>query len=137
MSNALAAGAALLVAVILTGTAAPAGDAMSGRMAAGERAFQKCYACHDIARGRNSLSGPTLHSILGRPIAAEPGFRYSPALLALAKSEGRWSAGLLDRFVADPEAVAPGTAMTFTGMRNAGERAQLIQYLRTLGASRR
>lgn len=96
----------------------------------GEVAFQKCYACHALEPGRNDLSGPTLHDIVGRRIAAEPGFDYSRALKGLAARQPRWSPDLLDRYIADPEAVAPGTAMTFTGMPNAAERADLIAFLR-------
>jgi cytochrome c len=63
-----------------------------------------------------------------------PGVDYSPALRVLAKRRGRWNAALLDRFIADPEAVAPGTSMTFTGMASARERADLIFYLRSASA---
>ena len=123
-AGAIAAAAVLLLA--LGAAAAPAGDARRG-----EIAYQKCYACHAAEPGRNDLSGPTLHAIVGRPIAAQ-GFAYSPALAALARQHGRWDAALLDRFIADPDAVAPGTAMTFPGMRNPAERADLIAYLGTL-----
>ena len=102
----------------------PKGDPERGRVA-----FQKCYACHDMAPG-NDVAGPSLHAILGRPIAARPGYDYSLALRRLAEREGRWSEALLDRFLADPEAVAPGTAMTFTGMRDPQERADLMAWLR-------
>ncbi|HEX6374241.1 MAG TPA: c-type cytochrome [Allosphingosinicella sp.] len=95
-------------------------------------AYAKCYACHALEPGKNDLSGPSLHRIVGRRIAAER-FEYSPALRALAKRRPRWSEALLDRYLADPEAVAPRTSMTFTGMSDAGERADLIAYLRTAG----
>jgi cytochrome c len=127
MTKVLGVGLLLLTAVPLAGAGAPAGNVV-----AGERAFQKCYACHETAPGRNGLSGPTLYALLGRRIAAESGFDYSPALRALAKREERWTAALVGRFVADPEAVAPGTEMTFTGMRDPRERADLIAYLQTL-----
>ena len=48
--------------------------------------------------------------------------------------EPKWTEELMDRFIADPEAVAPGTSMTFTGMRDPKERADLIDYLRTADA---
>ena len=124
------AGAAVLLPV-LAAAAAPAGDVRRG-----ETAYQKCYACHAIAPGKNDLSGPTLHAIVGRRIAAAPGFAYSPALLALAAQQRRWDATLLERFTASPHDIAPGTAMTFPGMRSPQERADLIAYLRTLRATR-
>lgn len=114
-------------AVALSALPAAAPKAAAQR---GEHAYQKCYACHALEAGRNDLSGPTLHGIVGRRIAAEGGFDYSPALRALARRERRWSAALLDRYIADPEAVAPRTSMTFTGITDPRERAALIAFLR-------
>ena len=85
----------------------PAGpDGRAGDPRRGRIAYQKCYACHALEPGRNDLSGPTLHRILGRRIAAQR-FDYSPALRALAKRRPRWDEALLDLYIADPEAVAP------------------------------
>ena len=64
-----------------------------------------------------------------RLIAGEPGFNYSPALRRLAAREGRWTPELLDRFLTDPETIAPGTEMGFLGMRDAQERQALITWL--------
>jgi cytochrome c len=124
MRPVLGVGALLLSAAVLAGPPEPPGDSERGRIA-----FQKCYACHDVAPG-NDVAGPSLHAIVGRPIAARPGYEYSAALRALAEREGRWTEALLDRYIADPEAVAPGTSMTFTGMRDPRERADLIAWLR-------
>lgn len=121
MSLVLGIGAFLLSAAALAGAPEPAAD--PGRVA-----FEKCYACHDLAPD-NDVAGPSLHAIVGRPIAARPGYEYTATLLALAEREGRWTESLLDRFIADPEAVAPGTSMTFTGMRDPRERADLIAWL--------
>lgn len=98
------------------------------KIALGERAYQKCYSCHALEPGRN-LSGPPLHGIVGRAIAAEPGFDYSPAMRRFAVREPRWTKPLLDRLAADPEALVPGTSMTFHGIADAGERAALIAFL--------
>jgi cytochrome c2 len=114
----------LLLALLALTAAARPGDARRGQIA-----YQKCYACHALEPGRNDLPGPTLHRILGRRIAAER-FDYSPALRVLAKRRPRWNSALLDRYIADPEAVAPKTSMTFTGIRDPRERADLIAYLR-------
>ncbi|HEV2748789.1 MAG TPA: c-type cytochrome [Allosphingosinicella sp.] len=116
----------MLAGAAWAGAAGPGGDPERG-----SRAYQKCYACHALEPGRNDLSGPSLHGIVGRRIAAAPGFDYSRALRGLAAREGRWTPALLERYIADPESVAPGTSMTFTGMRDPRERADLIAYLRT------
>ena len=95
----------------------------------GERLFQQCYSCHSLAPGENLPSGPTLHGIVGRGIAAEPGFDYSPALQRFAQDRPRWTDELLDAFIADPERLVPGTHMSFHGLANAADRSALIDYL--------
>ena len=98
----------------------------------GERAYMKCYGCHSIEPGQ-SANGPSLHAIVGAPIARDADYRYSEALRELARRESRWTPDLLDRFVADPEAVAPGTDMGFFVRTDAQERADLIAYLGQTG----
>ena len=95
----------------------------------GERAYQKCFSCHSLESGKNDLTGPTLHKIVGRSIAAERDFNYSPAMRKFADREGQWGKGLLDKFIADPEAMVPGTSMMFHGIGDPAERAALIAYL--------
>jgi cytochrome c len=133
--------AAHAVLLLTAGAAAPmmllAAGLPAGEVKRGEAAYQKCYACHALEPGKNDLTGPSLAGIVDRPIAAEKGFRYSPALVALARQQGRWTPDLLDSFVADPEAVAPGTEMTFTGMKNERERADLLAFLRGKGGAGR
>lgn len=101
--------------------------------ARGERLFQYCYACHSVQSHETNLQGPNLRGIVGRPIAAQEGFSYSPAMRALAKREGRWSEALLDRYLANPYETVPKTNMAFPGMDEADERSDLIAYLRSTG----
>ena len=95
----------------------------------GQRAYQKCYSCHALEPENNDLTGPTLYRIVGRPIAGDPGFGYSPAMRSFAEREQRWDKNLLDKFIADPEAMVPGTSMTFHGVGDPAERAALIAFL--------
>lgn len=128
MLVALAAAAPALVAAAV-GTGGPgAADAPS----AGERAYLKCYSCHAI-EGEERLEGPGLGGIVGAPVADKAGFEYSPAMERFAKTNPVWTRALLDRFIADPEALVPGTSMAFAGIRDPAERAALIAYLRTSG----
>ena len=83
----------------------------------------------DHVRPRLIPAGPSLHAIVGAPIARDADYPYSEALRELARRESRWTPELLDRFVADPEAVAPGTDMGFFVRTDAQERADLIAYL--------
>jgi len=91
--------------------------------------FAPCVACHALEPGRNSPAGPTLHRIVGRPVAAERGFNYSPALQQFATRNPRWTRELLDRFIADPEGLVPGTEMGFVGMHDPARRRALISWL--------
>jgi cytochrome c len=98
-------------------------------LALGERAYQKCYSCHALEPGAAKLEGPSLQRVVGRPIAAERGFDYSPALRRFAQRNPRWTPQLLDRYVADPEAMVPQTSMNFHGIEDPAERRALIEYL--------
>ncbi|HEX7006872.1 MAG TPA: c-type cytochrome [Alphaproteobacteria bacterium] len=118
--RALVAAAALLAA----------GVARADELDPGERAFQKCYACHSVDPAERGLPGPNLAGIVGRRAAAQPDFEYSDAMLDAARNRGlTWTEATLDRFLADPQAVVPGNAMNFFGLRDPAERAAVIAYL--------
>jgi cytochrome c len=94
--------------------------------------FQRCYACHSVDPNETAqLQGPSLFGIMGRPAAGVPGFEYSDAMKAKGAAGLVWNADALDRFVADPDAFVPGTAMGLPPLRDAQERADLIAYLAT------
>lgn len=115
----------MLVLLGLGGAAGVAEDAPS----AGERAFQKCYACHSLNERDPNLQGPSLKDVIGRKVAAEPGFVYSPAMRAYAVRQAAWTREALDAFIADPQASVPDNAMGFFGLRDPSERRALIDYL--------
>ena len=96
----------------------------------GARLFRHCTACHALEPGANSAAGPTLHGVVGRPVAAETDYNYSPALRRFAKLNPRWTTELLDRFLADPEAVVPGTEMGFPGLADPRARRTLTKWLK-------
>ena len=92
----------------------------------GARAFQQCAACHSVQPGQH-LTGPSLAKVLGRKAGTAPGFlRYSDALRA---SNITWTPEALDRWIANPRAMVPGTAMTFAGIGDAQTRADIVVYL--------
>jgi len=47
-----------------------------------------------------------------------------------------WEAATLDRYIADPESVVPGTNMSVPPLRDEQERADLLAYLARSGQSR-
>jgi cytochrome c len=96
----------------------------------GERAYQKCYSCHSVDPAETGLSGPTLAGVVGRRAAAVPGFDYSPAMRQAARDGLVWTEAELDRYLADPLEVIPGTSMSFPGLRDPAERRAVIAYLR-------
>lgn len=95
----------------------------------GERAYQRCYACHALSSDTIGADGPHLGGIVGRRVASVPGYRYSAAITAYAKDKPVWTRERLDAFLADPEGTVPGNAMGFFGMGDQKERAALIAWL--------
>jgi len=91
---------------------------------------QVCGNCHTFAPGVGNKVGPNLFGVAGRPIASAPNFPYSDALAG--KSGETWSNQALNEFLTDPQAWAPGTKMSFPGLKNAGDRAAVIAWLRAL-----
>jgi cytochrome c len=97
--------------------------------AAGERAFQKCYACHSVDPAEKGAEGPLLQGVVGRKVAALPGYPYSAAMRAYGADGKRWTRERLDAFIAHPQEVVAHTAMGFFGMPDPAERKALIAWL--------
>lgn len=92
-------------------------------------AFEACISCHAYQPDEPPLEGPSLWQVVGRRIASLDSFEYSAGL---RKIEGHWDRPTLDRFLAAPQAFAPGIDMTFGGVRNAEERAIVLDFLEKL-----
>ena len=98
--------------------------------AKGENVFKKCAACHNAAPGGPNALGPALHGVMGAPIAAHPGFAFSDALKGVG---GAWDWDKMSAWLANPKKFAPGTKMTFAGLSNPQERADLLVWLNSQG----
>lgn len=98
----------------------------------GENVFKKCTACHTINPGGANGLGPNLHAIMGKPHAAVPGFAYSAALKGVP---GPWDWKAMDAWLTSPRKYAPGTKMTFAGLGNPQDRADLLLYLNAQGSN--
>jgi len=105
------------------GTVLPAAD-----IAAGKEISARCEQCHDLSKGGPNKIGPNLWGVVGRARATHPGFDYSSAMMT---SHDAWSYGDLFRYLKSPQAMVPGTKMSFAGLRSAQDRINLIAYLRT------
>jgi len=119
-------GGAAVVAPIATRLA-------SADVAKGEASFKKCMACHTIASGGANGIGPNLYGTMGEAIAqGKAGFAFSDAL---KKVGGSWGFDNMDAWLANPRKFAAGTKMTFAGIPDAQERANVIAYLNAQGSN--
>ncbi|MFN4295281.1 MAG: c-type cytochrome [Brevundimonas sp.] len=112
------------------GTVLPVAD-----MAAGERAFARCAACHTLNQGGADGIGPNLWGTVGGPVLHRPGYDYSPALREYAAQNPTWTYDDMDQFLTAPSRLVRGTKMSFAGIRNTEERVALIAYLRSQGST--
>ncbi|PZU13031.1 MAG: cytochrome c family protein [Sphingobium sp.] len=105
----------------------------SADVAAGEKVFAKCAACHTVNQGGANGIGPNLYATVGEGIGqGKGGFAFSDAL----KSKGgNWTFENLDHWLTSPREFAPGTKMTFAGLGNPKDRANLIAWLNTQGSN--
>jgi cytochrome c len=102
-----------------------------GNAGRGATVFQQCVACHSVEPGVH-LTGPSLAGVLGRRAATVPGFsRYSEALKA---ANVVWDVATLERWLEDPQAVVPGNLMTFAGLKDERQRADVVAYLAAVAA---
>lgn len=104
-------------------------SAHAGDPVAGQSVFKtQCGICHAVVAGKNMV-GPSLFGIIGRTSGTVEGFHYSAA----NKGAGiTWNAETLEKYLASPREVVPGTIMTYAGLKDEAKRADLIAYLETL-----
>lgn len=88
----------------------------------------QCSICHSPRPGQN-IVGPSLFGVVGRHSGRISGFNYSQANIA---SGITWDPATLDRYLANPQQVVPGTRMTYPGLRDPQKRSELLAYLETL-----
>lgn len=126
----LAAAFAILLGVLLGSAMSRAQDA--GDPTHGKQVFAKCQACHSLEAGVNKV-GPSLSGIIGRESGANESFKYSDAM---KNAHLTWDAETLDKYLAKPKEVVPGTKMAFPGLPKEKDRADVIAYIQqAAGAS--
>ena len=96
-------------------------------LAAGEKMFNRCRACHTITPDSMNLTGPHLYGVFGRKSATAKGYTYSDAMQA---HNVVWDFDTLDVYLKAPQQVVKGTKMGFQGIQDDADRRNLIAYLK-------
>jgi len=127
----LAYGLAAAALLALSVPALAEGDATKGK-----ENFAKCAICHQVGPGAATLVGPELNGIVGRKAASVADYPYSPGMKKLGEDGFVWTEPNIDKWIADPKAMIPDSpmALAFAGVPDAGERANIIAYLKTFPA---
>jgi cytochrome c len=116
----------------------PSGAPLAERLAGahpdyGRHLFYRCGACHNLTQGSGDRAGPNLWGVVGKPVATNSGrFGYTGALIAFG---GTWTCERLDRWLTNPRKTVPGTTMTFEGLANGADRADVIAWLASNGGA--
>ena len=108
-------------------------SAQAGDAAAGKKVFNKCKACHGIDEGGKNKLGPNLWNIVGSPIAAKEGYKYSKGMVAYAGEAGNWNDENLDIWLKKPKDLVRKTKMIFPGLKKEADRQNIIAYLKANG----
>ena len=99
-------------------------------MAAGEKDFVVCRACHQIGPNAKNGVGPVLNGIVGRTAGTYPDYAYSPA----NRDSGLvWDPDELDKYLTSPQTVVPHTKMIFPGLKDPQKRKDVIAFLGQFG----
>nr|WP_245926008.1 c-type cytochrome [Ascidiaceihabitans donghaensis] len=96
----------------------------------GEKIFKKCTGCHQIGSGAVDKIGPHLNGIFGSQAAAHDGYRYSKSMKRAGDDGLIWTAETLDAYLENPRALVSKTRMSFRGLKDAEDRANVLAYLR-------
>ena len=116
-----------LLALALLAMPLAACPAAAQDLEAGQRAFNKCRACHQIGEGARNLVGPELNGLIGRHSGAVAGYSYSSANKASGLT---WDEATFAEYIKDPKAKIPGTKMIFAGIKSDKEIADLTAFLK-------
>jgi len=96
----------------------------------GAEVWVLCSGCHQIGPDAEIGIGPPLTGIFGRRAASVEGFPYSRSMQRMGRDGLTWTLETLDAYVEHPTALVSGTRMSFDGLEDPAERADLLAFLR-------
>jgi S-disulfanyl-L-cysteine oxidoreductase SoxD len=100
-------------------------------VAAGEKMFKKCKACHQVGASAKNKTGPLLNGVVGRTAAAFEGFKYSKSFISAGDGGLVWNNETLSEFLTKPKSLIKGTKMSFSGLKKQSDIDALVAYLGT------
>jgi len=95
----------------------------------GAALFAPCRACHSLDPAAKVMPGPNLAGLIGRKVAGDPAFDYSPVLRQAREDRRVWTLEALETFLADPETMFPAMWMSAQGIKDAAERKALARFI--------
>ena len=118
----------LVLAVVFSAVTVGAANAQD--VAAGEKSFNKCRACHQVGESAKNVIGPMLNGLFGRKTGTIEGYNYSEA----NRNSGLvWDETVFAEYIKDPKAKIPGTKMMFSGIKSEQEIKDLTAFLKQFG----
>jgi len=108
--------------------------ALAGDLAAGQKVYAKCKACHMVGPDAKNKVGPTLNGVVGRQWGTVEGFKYSDGkdgtLLVITGAEPMtWNIETLTAYLRKPKDVIPKGKMSFAGLKKDEDIENVIFYL--------
>jgi cytochrome c len=107
------------------------GPVLAQDVAAGEKQFVVCRACHQIGPNAKNAVGPALNGVVGRKAGTYQGYNYSAAN---KNSDLTWDEDTLRKYLANPQGVVKGTKMIFPGIKDPAKVNDVIAYLKQFKA---
>jgi len=122
---------AALLALGLLASAGTASAEIGDDLENGQAQWRQCKSCHQIGADARDGIGPHLNGLFGRVAGSVEGFRYSKDMVRMGSTGLEWHADTLDPYIENPRSLISGTRMSFRGIKDPQDRADLIAYLRT------